>query len=101
MLRNKLLIVYMIALTACGGGGKSALINACVEQGDTKKDCACMAEKLEEGLSPAAFDAMVLGAKGNEEAAEAAMKELGIGEAMKIGAVMLTVFASCGVTSFN
>ena len=101
MLRNLLLGTSLLALSACGGGGKSALIEACIEQGDSKDHCACMADKLEEGLSPEAFDAMVLGAQGKDEESEAAMNELGLGEAMATGGVMIGAIAACGIKNFT
>ncbi len=102
MFRCSLILATALFLSACGGsGGKSALIDACMEEGESKKDCTCMAEKMEEGLSPRAFEAMVLGATGKEEEAEALMKDMGVGEGMAVAGVMLTVVAECGVSIFG
>ena len=101
MIRSALALAAVLTLTACGGGGKSALIDACMEEGESKKDCTCLAEKMEEGLSPRAFEAMVLGATGKEEEAEALMKEMGVGEGMAVAGVMMTVVAECGVSLFD
>lgn len=102
MFRHSLAIAAVCVLSACGGGGgKSALIDACVEEGESKKDCTCMAETMEEGLSPKAFEAMVLGATGKEEEAEALMEEMGMSEAMSVAGVMLNVVAKCGVSGFG
>lgn len=101
MIRTTLVLAGVIALAACGGGGKSDLVEACVDEGETRKGCTCMADKLEEGLSPEAFEAMVLGATGKDEEAEAVLKELGMGEAMKTAGVMMRVAVECGVSGFG
>ena len=101
MFRSISVVVSVLVLTACGGGGKSALIDACMEEGESRKDCACLADKMEEGLSPRAFEAMVLSATGKDEQAQAAMEELGMAEGIAIAGVMVTVVAECGVSGFR
>ncbi len=100
MPRKILVCASLIALAACGGGGKSALVDACVDEGEDKKDCACMADKLEEQLSPRAFEAVVLGATGKEEEAEKMMEDLGMAEAVALGGAMISVIGECGITGF-
>lgn len=102
MFRTILACASLLALTACGGGGgKSALVDACVEEGEERKDCACFADTLEEQLSPRAFEAIVLSATGKDEEAESIMEELGATEALAIGGAMLSVIPKCGVTGFG
>ena len=91
-----------VALMSCGGGGgKAALIDACVDEGEDRKDCACMADKMEEGLSPRAFEAMVLSATGKDKEAEEAIEQLGMAEGIAIAGVMVAVVAECGVSGFG
>ena len=102
MLRTVLITLGLLGMTACGGGGgKSALVDACIEQGDSREACTCMADKMEEGLSPEAFEAMVLGAQGKDDEAQALMENIGIGEGMKIAALMVTVVAECKISVFG
>lgn len=100
-MRSILITASAFALMSCGGGGVSALVDACVEDGESKKDCTCMAEKLEESVSPKAFEAIVLDAQGREEAANAAMKELGMADAMAVAGAMFKVATECGVAGFG
>ncbi len=97
-----IIVVLGLLLASCGGGGgKSALVKACVDEGEERKSCECMAGKMEEGLSPRAFDAMVLSATGKDEEAEAAMEELGMTEGIAIAGVMMTVISECGISGFG
>ncbi|MEM6626770.1 MAG: hypothetical protein AAF719_08710 [Pseudomonadota bacterium] len=91
-----------LILGACGGGGgKSVLVSSCVDEGESRENCQCLATKLEEGLSPKAFDAVVLGAQGKDAQAEEAMKDLSMSDAMTMAGVMLGATQQCGMTGFG
>ena len=102
MMRKLIIISAVFFITACGGGGgKGALIKACMEEGEDKKDCECMAEQMEQGLSPRAFEAMVLSATGKDEDAEAIIEELGMTEGIAIAGVMMKVVSECGISGLS
>ncbi len=102
MIRSLLICTGLLAITACGGGGgKADLVKACMDEGEDREGCECMAQELEEGLSPRAFEAMVLSATGKDEEAEAAMKDLGMTDAIAVAGSMITVATKCGVSGFG
>ncbi|MDZ4760158.1 MAG: hypothetical protein SGJ21_03705 [Alphaproteobacteria bacterium] len=80
MSRLLLVLVFALASGACGaaggGGGKAVLSSRCVEDGNDKKACDCMATETENALDPEVFEAMVLAAQGKDDEADAAMQKL-------------------------
>lgn len=85
-----------LGLAACGGGGsggKSTLVDKCVEEGESKEACTCQVNALEEALGSDNLNKLVsLAEKDDEAAAEAMMMEI-MGEdpaaAMKMGTAMM------------
>lgn len=45
----------LVALAACGGGDYQTIVDACVEGGESKKECSCMADVAKDKLSSEAF----------------------------------------------
>lgn len=101
MLRTIAICVAALTLSGCGGGGKAVIIDTCMEEGDSKEDCVCLAQVLEENLSPRAFEAMVLQAQGKDEEAEKVTDSLGMTEALSIASAMIEVMSECGVSGFG
>ncbi len=93
---RKILVLSLsaLALTACGGGGgKSAIVNACVEEGEDKAMCSCMADALEEGTDEETFALIAKGAKGGD--VEASMEELPMDKKMSLAMVMMGAATKC------
>lgn len=88
-----------LGLAACGGGGgnaKAQLVDACVEEGDSKETCTCQVDALEETLGAGTLNKLAsLADKEDDAAAEKLMMEI-LSEkpeaAMKMGMAMM----ACG-----
>lgn len=77
-----------LLLTGCGaigGGEKAAMVKACVDSGETDKNCTCIADKLEAGLDKDTFKAVAGAMAAGEEEGNKLMEAL---PADKQGAVM-------------
>ena len=101
MIRSILICTGALVLISCGGGGKSALVDSCMDEGESKEDCKCMADVLQQNLSPKAFSAVVLNAQGKDKEAEQAMQDLGMTEALAVAGAMVKVVTECGVSGFG
>jgi hypothetical protein len=77
--------VAALALTACGGSPKTAMVKACTESGESDANCTCIADSLEKNLDADTFKAVATAMAAGEEAGNKMMEEL---PAEKQGAVM-------------
>jgi hypothetical protein len=87
-----------LALSGCsGGGGKAALVEACMKDDQEKKTCECMADEFEQTLDKDVFNAMVLGAQGKEAEAEKIMNELPMEKQFSIAPAAMGAMMKCGM----
>ncbi len=87
-----------LALSACsGGGGKAALVEACVNDGQEKKTCDCMADEFEQKLDKDVFNALVLGAQGKDEEAEKILSELPMEKQFSVATAAMEATMKCGL----
>lgn len=92
-----LMTAAMFGLAACGQSDKTKMVKACVADGNDKKVCTCMADKLEASLSEETF-AVVAAASVSEEGADVSMlEELPPMEQMSVGINMMEAAVACGV----
>ena len=77
--------VAAVALTACGGSPKVAMVKACTDSGESDANCTCIGDSLEKNLDKETFKAVATAMAGGEEAGNKMMEEL---PAEKQGAVM-------------
>ncbi|MEE9381718.1 MAG: hypothetical protein V3V03_09945 [Hyphomonadaceae bacterium] len=89
----------MFGLAACGGGGgKAALVKACMDDGDeTKENCVCMADAAEDALDKPLFNKLVAAAKSGEDGVEAMVGELSPAEQGKFMSFAMTAGLTCGM----
>jgi hypothetical protein len=87
MTKYILAAVAALALTGCGGmgGGKGAMVKACVDSGETEANCTCIADSLEKNLDKETFALVSNAMAAGEEQGNKMMEEL---PADKQGAVM-------------
>jgi hypothetical protein len=84
-------------VSACGavGGDKAAIIAACTKDGESQKNCDCVATELEKALDKDAFHAMALGAQGKEEEAEKIVKALPMDKQMATATSAMGAMMKC------
>ncbi len=89
-----------IVLAGCslaGGGGKATLVSRCVKDGNDKKACQCMADNAEKTLDKEVFAAMVLGAEGKDEEAQAAISKLPLEKQFTMATFAMDTVQKCGI----
>lgn len=99
-MRTRLILALCAAasLAACGaagGGGKSAMVSKCVEGGEDRKVCTCVADEMEKTLDKEIFQAMLLEAEGKSEEAQKIMSALPLGKQLGAATGMMGVMAKC------
>jgi hypothetical protein len=98
-MRTKLILAVCAAasLAACGaaGGGKSAMVTKCVDGGEDRKVCTCVADEMEKTLDKEIFQAMLLEAEGKSEEAQKIMSALPLGKQLSAATGMMGVMAKC------
>lgn len=99
-MKNTLLASAMIfGLAACGGGGgKAALVKACMEDGESAEQCECMATTAEEELDSTTFSKLVKMAQEGDENAEDIMGDLSPEEQGKFMAFAMKAAMTCGAS---
>lgn len=83
--------------TACGaaGGGKAALVAECVEGGEERKTCECVATELEKNADKDAFRAMTLEAQGKTEEAEKIISALPMDKQISVATAAMGAMMKC------
>jgi hypothetical protein len=87
--------VLASACGAVGGGDKAAIIAACTKEGESQKNCECVANEFEKALDKDAFHAMALGAQGKEEEADKIMNALPMDKQMAMATAAMGVMMKC------
>lgn len=87
-----------LGLAACGGGGggdKAALVEKCMEEGESKADCTCQVNAFADALGDDAIGKMAKAAKTeDEDAVEALMMEIMMKDPAAMGK-MTTAMMAC------
>lgn len=102
---NKVIFASVLAmgLAACGGGSggaKSALVQSCLEDGDSdEKTCTCMADMAVEKLDQKLVNIIVEATKSEDEDAYmmSKMSELEPAEMTQFMTVMMGAATECGM----
>jgi hypothetical protein len=83
--------------SACGGtgGDKAAIVAACTKDGESQKNCDCVATELEKSLDKDAFHAMALGAQGKEEEANKIVNALPMDKKMATATAAMGAMMKC------
>ena len=98
-MRNALIAaVSALILAACGGGGsKQALVKSCMDEGESRENCTCMADKAEETLDADLLGKMARASSEGEEGMQALMSELTQEQTGQFMAFGLAVATACQV----
>jgi hypothetical protein len=83
--------------SACNAaaGGKGALVAECVEGGEEKKTCECVANELEKNADKDAFRAMTLEAQGKTEEAEKIISALPMDKQISVATAAMGAMMKC------
>jgi hypothetical protein len=83
--------------SACSaaGGDKAAIVAACTKEGESQKNCECVATEFEKNLDKEAFHAMALGAQGKEEEADKIMNALPMDKQMAMATAAMGAMMKC------
>jgi hypothetical protein len=83
--------------SACGavGGDKAAIIAACTKDGESQKNCDCIATEFEKTLDKDAFHALALGAQGKEEEADKIVQSLPMDKQLAMATTTMSVMMKC------
>ena len=100
MKKRILVTAASLMLAGCGGGGKSALVKSCIDRGEDKTNCACMAEKLQQGLKPPTFALVIKAAQAPEDQRAAILAEMPAMEKLSFGIASLDAADACGAAPF-
>ncbi|WP_018998350.1 hypothetical protein [Hirschia maritima] len=87
------LAVCALALSACGGNHKSTLVKACVDEGEDKKMCACLADELEENTDEKTFALLAKAAKSGD--LEDGIDGIPAEKKISVGLAMMGAAAKC------
>ncbi len=81
---------------------QGTIIAACTKDGESQKNCECVATELEKALDKDAFHAMALGAQGKEEEAEKIVKALPMDKQMAMATSAMGAMMKCapGLANF-
>ncbi len=80
-------------LTACSGPGKSDIVNACVEQGETRETCQCFADAAQDELRPDTFTKVASAARSGDF--DKAGEDLSTAEQFEFAAFALKAVVTC------
>jgi hypothetical protein len=83
--------------SACdaSAGGKGALVADCVENGEEKQTCECVANELEKNADKDAFRAMTLEAEGKTEEAEKIISALPMDKQISVATAAMGAMMKC------
>ncbi|MEM7661665.1 MAG: hypothetical protein AAF292_05410 [Pseudomonadota bacterium] len=88
-------------LTACGGGGgKQVLIDACMDEGETRENCTCVATAAEESLDEDLFAKVVEAVSSGDSDLALLNSDLGVEEIQQLAGFALSVGTKCDA-NFN
>ncbi|MEO1475056.1 MAG: hypothetical protein AAFS13_01630 [Pseudomonadota bacterium] len=92
---------FVLALASCGGGGgKQALVDACVEEGESRENCTCVADLAEENLEADLFKKVVDAVQSGDSDLQGLGSNLTPAEIGQLTTFGLSVATSCQA-SFN
>ena len=74
-----LALAALILPAACSqnGPGRAAITDRCVASGQTPEICKCLADQSADKLDPEMFEVVVLGARGEVNASERLLRDIG------------------------
>lgn len=90
-----------LAVTACGGtgGGKASIVKSCMDSGEDREMCTCLADGLEKNLDAKTFNTVAKAmAQGDEKGGEI-INDLPAGEQSKIMGAMMSTGMQCAFGS--
>ncbi|MFC7291351.1 hypothetical protein [Hirschia litorea] len=88
-----LLSIATLTLAACGGGGKASIVKSCVDEGESKKTCTCLADAIEENTDEKTFKLIAKAAKSG--GMEEGLEDLPMDKKMALAMTMVGAATKC------
>lgn len=84
-----------LILASCGQSDYNTLVDACVEGGEARAKCTCMADIAQDKLSPEAFETFAELVKQGENADVSELENMSPGDMLAIGTVGVEAASTC------
>ena len=88
-------------LSACGSSDYDALVDVCVGEGESKKDCECIADVAKDQLSAGSFAKAADIARAGPENGQELLENLTAAESAEMIGVIFTASQTCSVTGLG
>jgi len=98
---NLAVVSCLFLLSACAGSDHAVIVDACVEQGESKESCTCAADLAKEKLSPETFATMGKIARAGEESSAEFLQNMGIADAVALAAVAVEAGQTCKISGLD
>lgn len=91
----------LAALAGCSGGNEQATIaRTCVRDGGAQPMCDCLAQESVKSLERPALQAVVLGAQGQDAAADKQLATMTADQNLRFRSAMDSIVKSCNAADF-
>jgi hypothetical protein len=96
------LAALALALAACSqdGPGKAVITDRCVAGGESPEICKCLADQSAARLDKEMFQIVVFGAKGEENAGERLLRDIGPDRQARFTAMAREIARACGAPDY-
>ena len=95
MKRLLLVVTGGLILASCGQSDYNTLVDACVEGGEKRSQCTCMADIAQDKLSPEAFATFADLVKQGENANVSELENMSPADMLAIGTVGVEAASTC------
>lgn len=82
-------------MSACGGGDYQTIVDACVDGGESKSECSCMANVAKEQLTPEALGKFADLVSEGENAGSEVLENISLADMTTFAAVGIEVSRVC------
>ena len=88
-------------LSACGASDHATIVDACVEQGESKESCVCAADLAKEKLPPETFATMAKIARSGDESDAEFLQNMSITDAVTMATVAVEAGQTCKISGLD
>lgn len=88
-------------LAACSPSDHSVLVDACLETGQSKKDCTCVADIAEDKLSKEIFASVAKVARTDTDKSRAFLETLSVDDSLALVLVATEAATSCKISGLD
>lgn len=96
------LALASFVLSACSqnGPGRAVITDRCVASGQTPETCKCLADQSDQKLDQEMFEVVVLGARGEVNASERLLRDLGPDRQARFTALTRDIARACDADDY-